>query len=92
MDTHFAVAYIAIEQRRRALTAEASFGAGHGDALIQPGIDEALACQDMLQPASAHRSRIAHLIMRLKACVSVMACREPAAEYRPALGNPHGTS
>ena len=92
MDPHFAIAYFSIEQLRHAMAAEASFGAGRRDSIIQPGIDEALACRDMLSPAPAHRSRIARLILRLKACVRVMACREPAAEYRPALGNPHGTS
>lgn len=43
MDRHFAVVYTAIEQRRHALATEAMFGAGQRDAIVQPGIEEALA-------------------------------------------------
>jgi hypothetical protein len=56
------------------------FGEGHHDSIIQRGIDEALACQDMLERAPAKPTRLARLRARF-AAVRVLprgaAARQP---------------
>jgi hypothetical protein len=79
MTSHFAVAYTAIEERRRALAAAASFSDGH-DWMIQRGIDEALACSDMLEPAPRQRSRFARLWAHLTGIIRSLVPHKPAAE------------
>src|SRR5688500_1878858 len=44
---------------------DAMFGEGHHDSIIQQGIDEALACQDMLARAPARSTVVAHVVGRL---------------------------
>jgi hypothetical protein len=41
------------------------FGEGHHDSIIQRGIDEALACQDMLERAPIRPSLLARVRARL---------------------------
>jgi hypothetical protein len=85
--SHFAVAYSAIEQQRRTLAADALFGAGHRDSIIQPGIDEVLACRDMLQPAPVEPSPIVRLCARVVAAVQRFASNSAQAfsACRPSL-------
>jgi hypothetical protein len=78
MDRHFAVAYTAIEQRRRALAAAATFGAGRRDSIVQPGGDEALACLDARRPAPVQSSPTVRLWARLVIIMRSLAPNKPA--------------
>jgi hypothetical protein len=57
------------------------FGEGHHDSIIQRGVDEALACQDMLARAPARPSRLARLRARI-AAVRVLPRRSSARPPR----------
>ena len=57
------------------------FGEDHRDSIIQRGIDEALACQDMLERAPAKPSRLARLRARIVA-MRVLPRRAPANQRR----------
>ena len=56
------------------------FGEGHHDSIIQRGIDEALACQDMLERAPTRPSLLVRARARLAAAVRVIARRAPASQ------------
>jgi len=85
-----ALAYV--EQRRQAFAEEATmYGEGHSDSLVHPGIDEALACRDMLQPAPAQPSTVARPIARLVTVLRAIAHREPPDDHRTPPVAPHGT-
>jgi hypothetical protein len=45
------------------------FGEGHHDSVVQRGIDDALACQDMLERAPVNPSRITRALAGLQAIV-----------------------
>jgi hypothetical protein len=45
------------------------FGDGHHDSLVRPGIDEALACQDMLARTPVRPALIIRVLARLGAAV-----------------------
>jgi hypothetical protein len=63
------------------------FGEDHHDSIIQRGVDEALACQDMLARAPAKPSRLARLRARL-AAVWVLPRRSPASQSRVVPASP----
>jgi hypothetical protein len=58
------------------------FGEGHHDSLVQRGLDEALACQDMLARTPIRLSLIARVLARLSAAVRGLAPR-PRLRSRP---------
>jgi hypothetical protein len=58
------------------------FGEGHHDSLVRPGLDEALACQDMLARTPIRPTLIARVLARLGAAVRGLAPR-PQARPRP---------
>jgi hypothetical protein len=64
------------------------FGEGHHDSIIQRGIDEALACQDMLARAPIRPSLLARVRARLAAAVRVMPRRVPASQPRTVPATP----
>ena len=55
---------------------DAMIGAGHEDSIVQRGIDEALACQDMLDRTPVRPSLLARLVARLLARGSIFARRQ----------------
>jgi len=57
------------------------FGEDRHDSIIQRGIDEALACQDMLERAPARPSRLARLRARIVA-MRVLPRHAPASQRR----------
>ena len=65
------------------------FGEGHHDSLIQRGIDEALACQDMLERAPVKPSRLSQLITRVVATARSIADRKTGLEHQPAATASH---
>ncbi len=59
------------------------FGQGHDDSIVQRGIDEALACRDMLAPAPAEPSPLARLHARIIALLrAIFPTPHPAREDR----------
>lgn len=92
MAMQLATAFTFIEQRRQALAQEAPmFGQGHHDSIVQRGLDEALACRDMLQPAPAQPSPVSRLTARLVAAVRAIVHRGIAGERRAASADPRVT-
>lgn len=61
------------------------------DSIIQPGIDEALARQDMLMPAPAQPSPVARLIARLVAAVCATSRCGTAGDQPAVPAAPHVT-
>lgn len=55
------------------------FGEGHDDSMVRRGIDEALACQDMLERAPVAPSLLARVVARLVARVRSLAHHPPAS-------------
>jgi len=65
------------------------FGEGHHDSLIQPGIDEALACQDMLERAPIKPSWLSQMVARVVATARSIANRKTGLEHRVTAAAPH---
>jgi hypothetical protein len=76
MDRHFAVAYIAIQQRRRTLASDAHGGGDRHNPLVQPGIAGARPCPDGLLPAPAQPLWVARLVARFRTGIRALARRE----------------
>jgi hypothetical protein len=87
MLSHFAVAYTAIEEQRRALAAAALVGDGH-DRIMRRGSDEAFACRDMLEPAARQRSRIAQMLAHLTRIIRSLAAHKLTIGHRTAHSEP----
>ena len=56
------------------------FGEGHHDSVVQRGIDEALACQDMLEHMPFKPSPLAGTLARLEAIVRSLTVHTSASE------------
>jgi hypothetical protein len=65
------------------------FGEDHHDSLIQPGIDEALACQDMLERAPIKPSRLSQWVTRVVATARSIADRKTDLEHQGSATAPH---
>jgi hypothetical protein len=70
---------------------EAMFGEGHHDSIVQPGIDEALACQDMLERTPATPSRLSRVIARVVAAARLLGLRNRVEEHRVTPAPPYGS-
>ena len=55
------------------------------DSVIQRGVDEALACQDMLARAPVKSSLLARLQTRLKTNLAIVLRRSPRTATRPTV-------
>jgi hypothetical protein len=66
------------------------FGEGHHDSVVQRGIDEALACQDMLERTPIKPSPLAGTLARLGAVVRSLTVCTSASE--PIASNDIATS
>jgi hypothetical protein len=64
------------------------FGEGHHDSIIQRGIDDALACQDMLARAPIRPSLLARVRARLAAAGGGRAPRTLERTHRITLPAP----
>ena len=62
--------------------AGAMFREGRHDSIVQRGIDEALSCRDMLDPALRQPRPIVRLCARLVAVGHWVAPHKPSAEHR----------
>lgn len=78
MHSHFADTYTVIEQRRHALAAEVILGEDHHESIVQRGIDEAVACQDMLERPPVQPSWRVRTATRLVAAIDAFARHDPA--------------
>ena len=65
------------------------FGEGHYDSLVQRGIDEALACQDMLERAPIKPSWLSLMVTRVVATARSIADRNTDLEHRATATTPH---
>jgi hypothetical protein len=65
------------------------FGEGHHDSLIQPGIDEALACQDMLERAPTKPSWLSQMVTRIIATARSIADRKPDLQHQANASAPY---
>ena len=64
------------------------FAEGHHDSLIQRGIDEALACQDMLERTPVKPSWVSQMITRVVATARSIADRKTGLEHQPTATAP----
>ena len=67
------------------------FGEGHDDRSVQRGINEAFACQDMLERAPVKASRIIQTVTSALATARSIAHREPDAKPQVSSAALHGT-
>ena len=58
------------------------FGEDHHDSLIQRGIDEALACQDMLERTPVKPSWVSRMVARVVATVRSIADHKTDLEHQ----------
>jgi hypothetical protein len=65
------------------------FGEAH-DSIIQRGIDEALACQDMLERVPVAPSRVTRLVAFIVDLRQALVRHLPGARRRVATTEPHG--
>ena len=65
------------------------FGEGHHNSLVQRGIDEALACQDMLERAPIKPSWLSLMVTRVVTTARSIADRNTDLEHQPAATAPH---
>jgi hypothetical protein len=56
------------------------FGEGHSESIVQRGLDEALACQDMLERTPLKPSMLTRVISRIAMAIHSMVHRESARE------------
>lgn len=68
---------------------DAMFGEGHHDSIVQPGIDEALACRDMLQPAPVRPSLLSRVIACIVPATHSLTHRDPMGARRVRLAPLH---
>jgi hypothetical protein len=67
------------------------FGEGHGDSIVQRGLDEALACQDMLERTPTKPCMLTRVISRIALAVRSAVHQAPAGT-RPGVPTvPRGT-
>jgi hypothetical protein len=67
------------------------FGEGHNDSIAQRGLDEALACQDMLERTPPKPSMWTRAISRIGLAIRSIAHRNPAGRRRGIPAAPRGT-
>ena len=67
------------------------FEAAHDDGIVQRGIDEALACQDMLARAPIKPSWVSQMVARIVAAARLIAHRGIGPERQSTAAAPHGT-
>ena len=65
------------------------FGEGHHDSVIQRGIDEALACQDMLERTPIKPSWISQMVTGLSRRPGRFANRKTDLEHQATASAPH---
>ncbi len=70
----------------------AMFSESHRDSIVQRGIDEALACRDMLAPAPHQPSPIVRLCARLVVIMHGFAPHKPSREHCATPAAPNVTS
>jgi hypothetical protein len=67
------------------------FDARHDDRIVQRGIDEALACQDMLARTPTKSSWVAQVVARFVAALRSIAHRGIDLERPTTTATSHGT-
>ena len=67
------------------------FGEGHYDSVVKRGIDEALACQDMLERSPVKPSWLSQAVMRVVAAARSIARRQPAPDLQVTSVAPHSS-
>ena len=67
------------------------FGEDPHGSILQRGIDEALACQDMLEHTLTKPSWLAQAVTRVVTTARAIARREPAPERQVTSAARHGT-
>jgi hypothetical protein len=67
------------------------FDAGHDDQIVQRGIDEALACQDMLARTPIESSWVSQVVAWFVAALRSLAHREIDLERPTTTATSHGT-
>jgi hypothetical protein len=65
------------------------FGEGHNDSIVQRGLDEALACQDMLERTPTKPSVFTRAILHIGLVIRSVVHRGPDGET---TRDPNGTS
>jgi hypothetical protein len=65
------------------------FGEGHHDSIVQRGIDEALACQDMLERTPVRPSSVSQLVARVFATIRSIADHKTDLEHQATASVPH---
>jgi hypothetical protein len=68
---------------------EKVFEEGHHDSLVQRGIDEALACQDMLERTPVKPSWVSQMVTRVVVTARSIADRKTGLEHRSTATAPH---
>ena len=61
------------------------FSEGHNDSIVRRGIDEALACQDMLERAPVKQSLLGQVVAWIGATARALIPRELTNEAPPGL-------
>ena len=67
------------------------FGEGHHDSVVQRGIDEALACQDMLERSPVKPSLLSRAVMWVVAAARSIARRQPDPDLQVTSVAPHSS-
>jgi hypothetical protein len=67
------------------------FGENHDDSIVQRGIDEALACQDMLARVPVKPSLLTRVVARLVPLGNALIRRTPAPRERQPPAVRHST-
>jgi len=65
------------------------FGEGHHDSVGQRGIDEALACHDMLERTLGKPSWVSQMVTRVVALVRSIADRKTGLQHQVTASTPH---
>ena len=65
------------------------FGEGHHDSLIQRGINEALACHDMLERTPVKPFWVSQMVTRVVAMARSIADRKTGLEHQPTATAPY---
>jgi hypothetical protein len=67
------------------------FGDGHSDSIVQRGLDEALACQDMLERTPTRPSLLTRAILRIGLAIRSIVQRDPLRKQRGIPAAPRRT-
>ena len=67
------------------------FGEGHHDSLVQHGLDEAFACQDMLERLPTTPTLLTRVISRIALAIHSIVPRDPARKRRGIPTAPRST-